>query len=635
MNFLISQNMERSQSELNSLNLIKGHIQIVQASITQNFGKILNSHNNLLAKFFGFSSQEFKSINHIKQLMPQYVAQVHDELINAFIIRGHSKFLEENHQVFCRNKQGFFVPITLQLTLVYGITDDLQMNAVLLKLDSNTSYITFNQIGEIVGFNVNFFNHIFGLETATQDLDQEKISLKKHIESLNVFILMPRLAKIVLKFLKSINLNKLVDQTEPIIQKQQLCRQKKLNLFLLQDLLEFNQNSLLQNMINIDYYKNTNQTKGSDNQLSFLEKQIQLVSSFINFYKENIEKWQEINCYTMFQGLGNLVVNSIKRTRKLTDNVLEEYVFELTLSDIQFGGYENQKKNSQISKKQRFEELNFLRMMSQDVTTQGYQQKSNFTTPKNQKDLYVIKKTNSLCSYDYSQDSQFDYQLEQNKQSTMNSNNKNIHDQSVKQKNDDFQKQFHKDLKIQYNQSKFSNQYHIENSIISSEQAQITDYQYQIDNNKCKILTSQRMYNNENQNSFYLMKDQQSEQQLNEDDKQNEEGIQDILMKNQETLEQKFNNHQIQLSQKEKKFNSVQKHFINQQQTLAVSSKYNQQTSKIESENNENQDDFNQIQETNSNLETFKENQIINNIIFQQLTIGSQISRFLLGKLIN
>ncbi|KAL4470923.1 hypothetical protein ABPG72_005957 [Tetrahymena utriculariae] len=634
MNVLISQNMEKPQGELNSLNLIQGNIQIVQASITQSFGKIVNNNNNFLAKFFGFSVQEFKSVGHIKQLMPQYVAQVHDELIKAFIIRGHSKFLEENHQVFCRNKQGFFVPITIQLTLVYGITDDLQMNAVLLKLDSNISYITFNQIGEIIGFNINFFNHIFGLEISKQDQDQEQICLMKLIESLNIFMLMPQLAKIVLKFLKSINLNKNEDQTESIIQKQQICKQKKLNLFLLEDFLEFDKNSQFQKLINID--KNVNQAKGIDNQLSSLDKQIQLVSSLSDFYKANVEKWQEINCYTAFQGTANLIVNKIKQSRKLTDNVVEEYVFELKLQDIQLG-FENQKKTNQAYNIKRSQELNFLRMVSQEMTAFRDQFKSTSVTSRNKEDLQMFKKTSSLNSYECSQELQFEDYIEQNKQLSIKKNNKYIaeYEQNDRLKNNKFQKQYNKEQNIKYNQSKFRNFQNNENSMITSEyllmqQAQITECQYQNDNNKYKVLNSQRTYNDDGQNSFHYLKNQKNEQYFNEDDKQNEEDNQSMPVKNQQILEQKTISGKFQQPQKVKKTSQVQKYFLSQQKTQAISSKYHQETSKMQSEN-QNQDDVNQIQETNSNFEIFKENQIINNIIFQQLTIGSQISSFLLG----
>ncbi|KAL4478678.1 hypothetical protein ABPG74_006913 [Tetrahymena malaccensis] len=636
MNVLISQNIEKPQSELNSLNLIKGHIQIVQASITQGFGKIVNNNNNnFLAKFFGFNTQEFKSIEHIKQLMPQYIAQVHDELIKAFIIRGHSKFLEENHQVFCRNKQGFFVPITLQLTLVYGITDDLQMNAVLLKLDSNISYITFNSVGDIIGFNINFFNHIFGLESSVQVLDQEQACLKKHIESLNIFILMPRLAKIVLKFLQSINQNINIEQTGPIIQKQQICKQKKLNLYLLQDLLELDKNSQFQKIINIDQHKNTNQAKFNNNQLSFLEHQIQLVSQFIDFYKSNIEKWQEMNCYSTFQGLANLIVNKIKQSRKLiTGNLTEEYVFELTLSDIQIGGFENLKKYGQISRQQRFQELNFLRLFSQEMTTQRDQFQSPSVFSKNQDDLYIIKKTNSLNSYECTQESQYDDQLEQKKQ--LPNKNNNYYEQNESLKNKQLQKQNNDEKHLQYKESQFKDQYNNENSMITSEyllmqQAQITECQYQNFNTKQSFQNNQKTYNDDCKNSIYTMKNQMGEQQFNEDDKQNEQDNQIVKANHQEILEQKIS--KFQPYQKIKRMSQVQQHFLSQQQTQAISSKYHQETSKIESEN-QIQDDINQIQETNSNFEAYKENQIINSIIFQKLTIGSQINHFLLGKFI-
>ena len=49
----------------------------------------------------------------------------------------------------------------IQLSVVYGLFEDLRMHATILKIVTNMKYIVFNKFGEIKGIDEAFYDLIF------------------------------------------------------------------------------------------------------------------------------------------------------------------------------------------------------------------------------------------------------------------------------------------------------------------------------------------------------------------------------------------------------------------------------------------------------------------------------------------
>ncbi|EAR98133.2 transmembrane protein, putative (macronuclear) [Tetrahymena thermophila SB210] len=644
MNLIFNLNQERAQKEFNSLNLIKGNIQIVQASITQGYGKIMNKQETQLSKFFGFNFEEFKSINHIKELMPSYVAKIHDEIVKDFIKRGHSILLEESHQVFCLDKQGFFVPITLQLSLVYGITDDLQMNAVLLKLKSDVSYITFNQVGQIKGFDRNFFSHLMQLENADQKIDQMNLLLKKDLEKINLFFLIPQMASIVLEYLTKINKqNKITEENqnkESNILKRQIYKDVELKICLPADIFSLIQAFQIQYDINQDTSTKSVEYSTINNYFQQYDSQIQMLNNFTSFYLRNQEKWEQNNCFSQFNSAGNIKVNMIKKNNldksDLQNKFEEEMIFELSFSDTYLENlcektekYEKLSKelqNSQNDNLKNRDNFNYKEVQLQQDQSQYHAyldqispQRNNDQKQKNDQN------TNSGSLQSYNNNSN---------QESQNYNNIEKHKNTVKRV---------KEVNFNFEESENIKQIaKLEDNLISPRLS--TRQQFSIDKleTTINVLSSNRIYQNSQQLLSSPMNNSFVGQIVQE--KQNHEEIYAAKLsnrRNQDKTQLETVNAQTQSQNNrvrgslakvlKKKIESQNYQLLEKQQKKQISqinSSNKSQISSYEVVDNEVYDS----QDTSSYLDILKENNLINNIIHRQKeNMSSSLLKIILG----
>lgn len=52
---------------------------MLEISLSENFGKIVSKKDEKTVSFFGFSSkQDFMKLNHINDLMPNFIGRVHN-----------------------------------------------------------------------------------------------------------------------------------------------------------------------------------------------------------------------------------------------------------------------------------------------------------------------------------------------------------------------------------------------------------------------------------------------------------------------------------------------------------------------------------------------------------------------------
>ncbi|KAL4482124.1 hypothetical protein ABPG73_000648 [Tetrahymena malaccensis] len=634
-----------------------GNIQIVQASITQGYGKIMNKQETQLSKFFGFNFEEFKSINHIKELMPQYVAKIHDELVKDFIKRGHSVLLEESHQVFCLDKQGFFVPITLQLSLVYGIKDDLQMNAVLLKLKTDISYITFNQIGQIKGFDRNFFSHLMQLENNKDEIDQKNLLLKKDIEKINLFFLIPQMASIILEYLTQTNKqNKLAEENlnkESSIIKRQIYKDVQLQVCLPIDIFQLIQAFQIQYDINQDTQIKSIENSNMNNSYQENNNQLQMLKNFTSFYLRNQEKWEENNCFSQFNSAGTIKVNMMKKNNQnesdLQNGIQEELIFELSFQEINLENLEEKtEQQEQMSKdfqnSQNDKNKNNDNLFNKEVSLQ--QDQSQYLAYFDQispQRTTSIKKTISF-SYLNTQNIIDSDQKQKNDQNTnsgsLKSNNNNSNQGS---QNNQKSKNIVKRLKeVNFNFEESANIRQIskaEDNLISPRLS--TRQQFSIDKleTTINVLSSNRIFYNSQQllssplnNSFVGQ---------NSQEKQNPEDIyatKELSKRNQDSKQQQAVNSQSQ-SQNNRVKGYLAKMLRKKIENKQVEKEQTKQISQINFSNKSQISSYeiveNEVfdsQDTSSYLDILKENNLINNIIHHQKeNMSSPLIKLILG----
>lgn len=78
---------------LNS-SVIENKVMILFASMVLNRGSIVRFNMNSVAKFWNYENEvDFREINHVNQLMPEFVAAIHDHFLERFIDIGHSELL--------------------------------------------------------------------------------------------------------------------------------------------------------------------------------------------------------------------------------------------------------------------------------------------------------------------------------------------------------------------------------------------------------------------------------------------------------------------------------------------------------------------------------------------------------------
>lgn len=66
--------------------MIKGDICVIEISLSENLGKIMSKKNEKTASFFGFEQkQNFLKVNHINDLMPDFIARNHNSLMKNYI----------------------------------------------------------------------------------------------------------------------------------------------------------------------------------------------------------------------------------------------------------------------------------------------------------------------------------------------------------------------------------------------------------------------------------------------------------------------------------------------------------------------------------------------------------------------
>ncbi|KAL4496879.1 hypothetical protein ABPG73_011845 [Tetrahymena malaccensis] len=396
-NALYNRDIQKQQIIINSYNIVKGNVQTLKISLSQDLGKIISQKTEKLANFFGYVLKEFQQINKIDDLMPLFISQIHDKCINNMIQRGFSPMISDKISTFIKNKDSFIEPINLYLQNHQNQDEDFCLQALLLKTINQREYIVFDEQGYIQGITQNMFNLIFQKrEKYDKQIKQlfhiegphpipgdKIIELKSFLYQFNLYLLMPQISKIVRKHQHNqqsvINMyNKfkspqkkvnLIVDASLVDQHFQICLNQNSDLFL--PIRIFHLNNLYQKQfVDVLFKKNLN----TDNQVSKSPEQIE------QFLSQHLKDYDEEHIFCQFSMIFNLQKRIYTYQDQNQQNIQKKIIYVMEIvekTDLTSKGF---KQNAKTEKQKTLFDFDSQKTLSQIVD--GQQLPSTITKEK-------------------------------------------------------------------------------------------------------------------------------------------------------------------------------------------------------------------------------------------------------------
>ncbi|KAL4462859.1 hypothetical protein ABPG73_018128 [Tetrahymena malaccensis] len=206
--------------QLKNISMIKGDICILEISLSENLGKIVSKKDEKTASFFGFSSkQDFMKINHINDLMPNFIGRVHNDLLKSFIqgqsIRSNTS--DTTILTYIKQNDGYIFPVKVHFDFSFNTSSqDFRMNGIILKNRAEQDYIIFHRSGKIVAMTRHIAKILFQEFKRLPNADAA-------IQKLNALLMFPKIVKNIIKNRDFI----IQDLTEKSISNQQFFGDSK------------------------------------------------------------------------------------------------------------------------------------------------------------------------------------------------------------------------------------------------------------------------------------------------------------------------------------------------------------------------------------------------------------------------
>ncbi|EAS04906.3 transmembrane protein, putative (macronuclear) [Tetrahymena thermophila SB210] len=182
--------------QLKNVSMIKGDICVIEISLSENLGKIVSKKDEKTASFFGFSQkQDFMKINHINDLMPNFIGRVHNDLLKNFI-QGQSirsKMQDKTILSHIKQNDGYIFPVKIHFDFSFNTSSqDFRMNGIILKNRAEQDYIIFHRSGQIVAMTRHIAKILFQEFNRLPNGDAA-------IQKLNALLMFPKIVKKIIK----------------------------------------------------------------------------------------------------------------------------------------------------------------------------------------------------------------------------------------------------------------------------------------------------------------------------------------------------------------------------------------------------------------------------------------------------
>ncbi|CAD8084166.1 unnamed protein product [Paramecium sonneborni] len=278
----ILQQEKNSQNEyINNMTLINEDLIIMAVSFVKQKNLILNKNRCQIAQFFGYENEkDFTNIISIEQLMPQYIQQIHDKLLQRYMKKGYSSFFEYHKEVYVKMKNNFIKSVNMNLIHMYELDSDYIITGALQKVKQSYDFIIFDRKGKILGISEQIF-HILGTG----------FSIEQLLNKGYIYFWIPNVFELIseekTQLLQSPDM-----QTRSILKSQFIISINNFNQ-LWQDHEFSRTNSTNKNKDSQRYYSELNETEqmitqGNINSIHFLKEQnVTLINEFLTKYNQS------------------------------------------------------------------------------------------------------------------------------------------------------------------------------------------------------------------------------------------------------------------------------------------------------------------------------------------------------------
>ncbi|CAD8180979.1 unnamed protein product [Paramecium pentaurelia] len=154
---LLRYDKQFNEFTINNQILLTNRSMIIQTSLIHDQGQLLNYNKEQASQFFSCPLEAVGNYKYIYDFMPDYIASLHDELINKFLENGKSKLMQTGSLIFLKTPKNFILPGYLHLYNPLRM-DDITLYAIITQYSQYFEYIVFDQDGIIMGITQKIFN---------------------------------------------------------------------------------------------------------------------------------------------------------------------------------------------------------------------------------------------------------------------------------------------------------------------------------------------------------------------------------------------------------------------------------------------------------------------------------------------
>ncbi|CAD8096309.1 unnamed protein product [Paramecium primaurelia] len=179
INDLFRSDKFRQSNTIDNNQLATNRSMLLTTSLIYNTNKLLQPNYQQISLFFDAQIEEVNFIKTSMEMMPQFISNVHDQLIENFIQKGQSRLCQQGQQTYYQNLQGYIVPCNIHLIPIQGQNDYL-INAILTKDLNYNQCIIFGMNGRLYGMTQDFFE--FSLQSMQFDTYTKNLSINDLID---------------------------------------------------------------------------------------------------------------------------------------------------------------------------------------------------------------------------------------------------------------------------------------------------------------------------------------------------------------------------------------------------------------------------------------------------------------------
>ncbi|CAD8147064.1 unnamed protein product [Paramecium pentaurelia] len=170
--------------------LLDDKVCLLTISMVKNKGKILNANKKQLAKHFGFSCDDYHLISHINDLMPPFLIDVHNHLLELYLESAQSQLFRQFIQITTVQQDGLLQAKQLKLDNNFSYEDDYVITGCISKVKEGSEFIIFDSSGKILSATESIY-HIM-----IQGIDQEATHAIQTLNQCYIFFFFPEILKI-------------------------------------------------------------------------------------------------------------------------------------------------------------------------------------------------------------------------------------------------------------------------------------------------------------------------------------------------------------------------------------------------------------------------------------------------------